>query len=183
LGFYIWGRPLGLPFLFVMNWEKFTKKLIIQSKPSAIYNHWLQSELIEKWFLRKCRYLSAEEEARPGNSTAQSGDSYIWEWYNWDGQEKGIVLKTIPYERIVFSFSESEVELKLSQTNDGTLVELTQSGIPTDDDHKYNVYYGCGTAWSFWLANLKAFIEHGIVLHDKNAPLEDPKDLIEFVNV
>ena len=169
--------------LCTMNWEKFTKKLIIQATPSSIYDHWLKSELIELWFLRKCRYIDNEGRLRAGNSKAQKGDQYIWEWHNWDGQEKGVVLKTVPDQKIVFSFSESTVEIKLSEAETGTLLALTQSGIPTDEDHKYNVFYGCGTAWSFWLTNLKAFIEHGIALHDKNAPMEGTQDLIEFVNV
>jgi uncharacterized protein YndB with AHSA1/START domain len=166
-----------------MNWERFTKKLVIQAPPSTIYQHWAQAILVEKWFLRNCNYITYQGQKRPKNESTLAGDSYIWEWYNWDGQEKGQVINSDPNRLLVFSFSGAEVEVSLDKLTSGTLVSLTQSKIPIDDENKFNVFYGCGTAWSFWLTNLKAFIEHGIVLHDKNAPLKGPLDMIEFVNV
>jgi len=45
-------------------------------------------------------------------------------------------------------------------------------------------HYGCSTGWTFWLANLKAWLEHGILLNDRGTDLlEDPRAGYEFVNI
>ncbi len=41
-----------------------------------------------------------------------------------------------------------------------------QFEIPIDEDSKLEVHCGCSNGWTFWLTNLKAFVEHGILLNE-----------------
>lgn len=133
----------------------------------------------EKMPLPRCRRTTSNRKLQGSKNAI----STFGEWHNGDGQKKRVVLKTVLDQIIAVNISESTVEIKRSETEISALLALTQSGMPTDEDHKYNVFYGCRTARSFWPTNLKAFTEHGIALHDKNAPVELPGDLIEFVHV
>ena len=62
-----------------------------------------------------------------------------------------------------------------------TDVVLTQYEIPTDEAAKKNFFYGCSLGWSFWLVNLKAYLEHGIVLDEKDVP-SDVEERLQIVN-
>jgi hypothetical protein len=37
---------------------------------------------------------------------------------------------------------------------------------------------GCATGWTFWLANLKAWLEHGITLHATGLSQADTTNLV-----
>jgi len=51
------------------------------------------------------------------------------------------------------------------------LVSLSQSEIPQDEKSKLEIFYGCSNGWTFWLANLKAYLEHGILLNETKIDL------------
>ena len=53
------------------------------------------------------------------------------------------------------------------------MVTLKQYDMPTDEKTKLDIYNGCSCGWTFWLANLKAFLEHGILLNEKEFDLTD----------
>ena len=63
------------------------------------------------------------------------------------------------------------------------LLALTQRGIGDDDTSKMNIHVGCNSGWTFWLANLKAYLEHGILLHDTEAGELELVEMFEFVNM
>jgi hypothetical protein len=64
------------------------------------------------------------------------------------------------------------------------LLTLRQFEIPTDEENKLNIHHGCSNGWTFWLANLKAYLEHGILLNETEFDLRDiPLSGFEFVNM
>jgi hypothetical protein len=47
-----------------------------------------------------------------------------------------------------------------------------------------NIHVGCSNGWTFWLANLKAFLEHGILLNETTMDLREiPLANFQFVNI
>ena len=88
-------------------------------------------------------------------------------------------------DQIQFSFAgHCKVSVSLQQEKNSVLVTLKQSNIPTDDKNKMNIHVGCSNGWSFWLANLKAFLEHGILLNETNRDLRKiPLASFQFVNM
>lgn len=167
----------------MMDWSCFTRKIFIQSKVSRVYEAWAQTDIISKWFLRKAVYIKADKIINASDENFQEGDQYEWYWHNWDEPQKGTISKAEEYRLISFDFGGAGlVEVSLEETHDGTMLILTQSGIPSDDESKKNFYFGCSHAWTFWLTNLKAYLEHGITLHETKANIYTIDDAHTAVN-
>lgn len=168
-----------------LTFESFTKKIYIKASMSRLYWCWATSEGICSWFLRDARYISKEGVIRGSEEEIEPGDRYTWEWHNWNGQENGEVFQANSKDVLEFSFAgASRVSLNLEDNGEAVLVTLKQFGIPTDEGSKLNIYYGCSNGWTFWLANLKAYLEHGILLNETKVDLtEIPLAGFEFVNM
>lgn len=165
------------------SWDTFTRRILIDRPFHDIYPLWSTSEGITQWFLRKAVYTSAEDLERKPSEVCQAGDVYCWEWHNWDQAQTGKIIAQNGEDHIKFDFESSIVDVRLETFIDGrTLVSLFQSEIPTDDDTKRNVYCGCSSGWTFWLTNLKAYLEHGIVLNEVGDDLTGHFDGYQLVN-
>lgn len=169
-----------------LTFDKFTKKIYLKADMDTIYRCWATKKGIEEWFLRKAIYKSKTGETRDTESLIQPGDSYTWEWHNWNGQEKGTILKANDKDYIEFSFAGDicKVSVLLEVKGDAVLLTLEQFEMPTDEKTKMDVYNGCSCGWTFWLANLKAYLEHGILLNEKEFDLTGiPQAGHVFVNM
>jgi len=65
------------------------------------------------------------------------------------------------------------VRIEIGDDDGETMVELTQSDIPLDEDSIHNLYVGCSRGWTFYLTNLKSILEGGIDLRNRNINLVD----------
>ena len=168
-----------------LTFDSFTKKIYIKAPMDKLYWCWGTAEGICSWFLRKATYTSGQGVSRSPQEYIQAGDSYTWEWHNWDGQESGKLLKADGQSYIEFSFAEvSKVSVSLETRGDAVLLTLKQFEIPMDEETKMNVYTGCSNGWTFWLANLKAYLEHGILLNETEFDLtNEPMAGHVFVNM
>lgn len=168
-----------------IDWTTFTKKIKINTTIENVYNHWVTPELLCIWFLKEVTLTDENKNIKSSTDQAVAQDTYIWKWHNYDGEERGTILKAQPNEQIVFSFAGETNKVKVSMKiiNKQVHLELTQYDIATDDKTKYDIYYGCSNGWTFWLANLKAYLEHGILLHDTElGDLNDKNSCGEYVN-
>ncbi len=168
-----------------LTFDSFTKKIYIKAPLEKLYWCWATKAGIESWFLRNAAYSTTEGTKRNVDEEIRMGDHYIWEWYNWNGQEKGEILKANGKDYLEFSFADvSKVSVTLENKGDAVLLTLKQFEIPTDEKTKMDVYNGCSCGWTFWLANLKAYLEHGILLNEKEFDLtEIPQAGHVFVNM
>ena len=168
-----------------LAFDQFTKKIFIKTSPEKMYWCWGTPEGITSWFLSKAEYKDASGNIRAAKESIQSGDTYTWEWHNWDGQEKGQVLQANGKDFIEISFAEvSKVSVQIEPHDEAVLLILRQYEIPTDDKNKLNIHFGCSNGWAFWLVNLKAFLEHGILLNETEFDLTGiPLAGFEFVNI
>ncbi|HMB62639.1 MAG TPA: SRPBCC domain-containing protein [Eudoraea sp.] len=149
------------------SFDSFTKKIYIKAPQEKLWWCWATQEGICAWFLKSAIYVTREGITRKPNEMIQPGDQYTWEWHNWDGREKGVVLQSNGRDFFEFSFAEvSKVAITLEDHGNAVLVSLQQHEIPTDEGSKMNIYTGCSNGWTFWLANLKAYLEHGILLNE-----------------
>ncbi|WP_222983659.1 SRPBCC family protein [Flagellimonas meishanensis] len=167
-----------------LSFDSFTKKIFIKASMDKLYWCWGTSEGICSWFLSGAKYTSTSGGERKPDEKIQPGDSYVWKWHNWDGQATGEVIEANGTDHLVITFEGSEVSVTLEDHKSAVLVTLHQYNIATDDESKLNVHYGCSNGWTFWLANLKAYLEHGILLNETEFDLRDiPLSGFEFVNV
>ena len=110
---------------------------------------------------------------RDNKEAIQTGDRYNWKWHNWHGKEEGAILKANGTDFLEFTFANDacKVSVQLEQAEGAVLLTLRQFEMATDEETKMNLYNGCSCGWTFWLANLKAYLEHGILLNEKDFDL------------
>ncbi len=167
-----------------LHWNSFTKKIYIHESIEKLYNLWATTEGITSWFLKSAKYRTPDGTVRKPSEPIQKGDTYTWRWHNWDGKEEGYVLEANGKDYIEISFESSKVSIQLKERNNVTIVILTQYEIPVDEESKLRVHYGCSNGWTFWLANLKAYVEHAILLNETEIDLQKNELAgYEFVNI
>ncbi|WP_422859347.1 SRPBCC family protein [Flagellimonas sp. S174] len=167
-----------------LAFDEFTKKIYVNAPIEKLYECWATSQGICSWFLRNAEYSMTDGSKREPLEKIQKGDKYVWEWHNWDAQATGEVLEANGTDELVITFENNIVSITLETQKRGVLVVLRQYNIPTDDESKLNVHYGCSNGWTFWLTNLKAFVEHGILLNETEIDLTNiPLAGFEFVNM
>lgn len=168
-----------------LNFDSFTKKIYIKAPLTKLYWCWATAEGISSWFLSNAKYTAEDKKNRASKDFIQAKDNYEWEWHNWDGQEKGTILEANGVDFIAFSFAEvSKVSVTLEDKGEAVLVILRQYEIPTDEKNKFNIHHGCSNGWTFWLANLKAYLEHGILLNETEIDLRGvPLAAFQYVNM
>lgn len=156
-----------------LSWQSFTKKIFIKASVEQLFWCWTTEAGITSWFLKQAQFIRSAQQLST-STTIKKGDTYIWKWHNWDGTEDGKILDIQNNKSITFSFAGScQVKVTLEPHEDAVLVSLTQSKIPQDDKSKLEIFYGCSNGWTFWLANLKAYLEHGILLNETEIDLRN----------
>lgn len=168
------------------HWDYFTRSLFINAPRSKVFDAWTIPEQIETWFLEKADFTDQNQLPRPGNERIQDGDRYAWKWWNYPIIEEGKVQKVDPEERyldFLFVGEKCPVRVLFQEFNDKTLIRLSQTGIPNDDKGKSQIHMGCSQGWSFWMVNLKAWLEHGVLLHERaEIPNVEEFELMELIN-
>ncbi len=167
-----------------LTWTQFTKKIHIHTDLEKLYWCWATTEGITAWFLKDAAYKRNGKFLK-NDEYLKAGDTYTWHWHNWDGKEDGKILEANGKDYLKFSFAGScEVEVTMEQSDTAILLSLKQSKIPIDEKSKLQIFYGCSNGWTFWMANLKAYLEHGILLNETDIDLRG-FDLAgyEFVNM
>lgn len=151
------------------DWTRFTRKIAIKAPLVTVYDAWAKPSEIEKWFLSEAKYLREEDTPVNHNEPVQAGDRYAWRWYLYNLTEEGKITEANNKDHVQFTFAGNcLVDVKLSAENGYTVVELTQSNIPTDEDSQRDIRLGCHTGWSFYLVNLKSVYEGGLDLRGKD---------------
>jgi len=136
-----------------------------------LYTAWTSAAELEKWFLRQALYTGVDKKPVRRTVNATKGCAFQWEWYGYDGVEKGVVKEANGKDHVRFTFANSLVDVHLRQVGKEVVVELVQSGIPADPASKKNIRLGCHVGWTFWLANLKSVHEGGVNLRNTNEEL------------
>lgn len=164
-----------------IDWTNFKRKIYINAPMQEVYNAWATAEGLEDWFLEDAAYFNGETE-RGSTDQAQVGDRYTFDWYHWEHIGKGAVLAANGTDHFAFSFEQMRVDIELKEEKGKTLCTLIQKEVPIDEESKMFKFYGCSTGWTFFMANLKAFLEHGINLIDKEEGLYGKHDGMDYVN-
>jgi len=159
-----------------MDWTKFTRKIRLNASPQRIYDSWTITTEMSKWFLKKVEITEGSTDG-----ICRKGDKVDWHWHNAGSIESLTMLEANGKDKIGFTFGgDMKVHLTITQDDSFSILHLEQTDIPTDEKAKMDYYAGCNGGWTFWLVNLKAYLEHHIVLHDQQ--LGKREDLWGFVN-
>ena len=149
-----------------MTFETFDLSVFIEADETKIADAWLKSGIQEQWFLARSNYVDPSGGARADDESSDSGDSYWWEWF--DGTVETGAVNLAGTNIIEFSFGDGvQVTVQWESVHDGTQVVLSQTHDIADIENLQRVYCSCFQGWTFYLANLKAFLEHGVDLREK----------------
>ena len=154
-----------------LNWNTFEKKIYIKTTVEKLYDLWASEDGITQWFLSHAEYSKKDGSRRGTNDLIQEGDQYVWRWHNWDGEEHGQVLEVNGKDFLSFTFAGGKLDVNLQEKDDVVIVALKQYDIPQDEENKLKTYCGCSNGWTFWLTNLKAYLEHNILLNETEVDL------------
>lgn len=156
------------------DWSTFTRRITVNYPMRSIYEAWAVPSQIERWFVRSAEYAGLDGRPKNRDLEVEAGDGYLWRWHGYldDVSESGIVTEANGLNKFAFTFSKgSLVTISIADEGDETVVQLTQSGIPDEDDR--SIYVGDSEGWTFYLANLKSVLEGGIDLRNKNTEVKN----------
>lgn len=154
------------------DWTQFSKRVFINTDIKSVYNSWTKSGELEKWFLSKAVFCSKNGKEIHRSENVNSDSVYKWNWFAQNHFEEGVISKVNGIDFLEFTFAGNcKVQVQLTKEGNQTLVELTQTKIPLDNNSKKNIRLGCAFGWAFYLLNLKSVLEGGIDLRNKDSEL------------
>ncbi len=161
---------------FNFDWTQFEREIFIQADLDIVFKAWAKPSEITKWFIATADVKSTDNRPRPADEIVQAGDHYHWRWHQ-DLQADGTILDVIENEKLQFTFGDKEpgsaekiiVTLHFEDLGDTTSITLRQENLPDTEQGHVQWYMGCNMGWSFFMTNLKAFLEHGVDLRETDA--------------
>lgn len=149
------------------DWTRFTLKIFVGASQSKVFNAWLDDRQITKWFPSKARH------------DPRKGGAFHWEWPVGASYE-GEFLSIKKNQSIKFTFGNKgeEVEVKFHRYGSGTVCEIRQYNMKTGPKDRWEMHRGCLQGWTFFLANLKSFLENKKDLRSKDKKQNYKKDFI-----
>jgi hypothetical protein len=155
------------------NWNKFMLRINLNDSTDRIYEAWTNTEVLEQWMLLKARITKNEDDAE--KTVMQKEDLYEWYWSSDAKQvQKGSILEANGKDLFQFSFSgDSIVTVMISEERGENVLELWQENIPDNRIGRINYHLNCLKSWTFYLTNLKSFLENKVDLRNKNPELEN----------
>lgn len=154
----------------IYDWSRFKRSVFINAAPDKVFDAWIIPSKISTWFLLRADFQNFLGGPRDPDSRIRKGDTYEWQWWNYEGVEKGKILELdIKKRHLEFSFASDQctVTVDVEVRSGDSLLRLEQRDIPLDEKNKRDLHLGCSQGWSFWMVNLKSWLEHGILLHDQ----------------
>ena len=83
-------------------------------------------------------------------------------WLNENADNSAGDKSPVLYEKIL-------VTVELAQADDSTtMLRLVQENIPNTPKTNVSLHMGCNMGWSFFMTNLKALLEYGVDLREKD---------------
>ena len=161
----------------------FTRRITINANVSKVFDAWTLQGGMEDWMLRTAKF-SRKNKPLPQAERIQQGDEFEWTWHGWpDHLHSGVVLNVVKDKLYSFTFDPAgQVDLTFESRGEvQTDLILKQSDVPIQGQDWYEYFYGCSLGWSFWMVNLKAWLEHGISL-DEQEIIYDNETRYEIVN-
>lgn len=138
------------------NWSEFTLSVAIEAPVEKIFQMWTESDKLRKWFPADARM------------DLKKGGDYEWKWTR-GLKETGKILNFKKPSKLSFTFADSICDVSIRKNKRGSVVELHQYNIPVTEEHKSDTHLNCNNGWTFYLINLKTFLEYGIDLREKDS--------------
>lgn len=148
------------------DWTEFLLKVEINASPSRVYRAWTESKEVKRWFT----YDGFVEPRKNGTFRQAFVDGMAFD---------STVLAVKKNSLFRFTFGSVEkVEVKIKKSGRKAECWLRQYDMRTTPDQKWMMHMGCRLGWTFFLTNLKAYLEHGVDLRSHNVKKTWKEDYI-----
>lgn len=140
------------------DWTQFKLKIAINKSVATVFKAWTDDKIVSKWFTEK----TIIEPRRNGR--------IYFEWLACDKMEtKVISISKNKHFTFPFGTNGERVTVRFIKDGRGCICELHQYNMLTTEKSKWEMHKGCAEGWTFFLANLKSYLENGIDLrsHEK----------------
>jgi uncharacterized protein YndB with AHSA1/START domain len=140
------------------DWTQFKLRIEIKASPSRVFKAWTDDKLVSMWFTTKT-IIEPKKNGR-----------VYYEWLGGDKFDTRIIdIKKDRLFLIPFGGKGEKIKVTMAKTKSGTVCEIHQFDMKTSPKDKWAMHKGCETGWTFFLTNLKSYLEHGIDLrsHDR----------------
>ena len=150
------------------DWTRFTLKVRIKATPQKVFAAWTYGPTLASWFPEK-----AEVEPKKGGR-------FFLQFLHENDQLDAEITAITKNRRLVFPFGSKgeEVEVKVRKQGTRTICELTQYNMKTGPTDKVQMHMGCRAGWTFFLTNLKAYLEHGVDLREHDRMYSDRQGFV-----
>ena len=139
------------------DWSQFTLRIVVAAPVSRVFEAWTKDRIVSKWFTEKTKIGPTK------------GGVVHFEWAAGDKWDTTVTaISKNRYFQFPFGTKGEQVKVSFKKAGKGTICEIHQFGMKTGAQDKAVMHLGCTQGWTFFLANLKAYLEHGIDLraHD-----------------
>ncbi len=138
------------------DWSQFTQRVAVAAPVEKVFRMWTDPIQLRSWFLADAKI------------DLKKGGEFEWKWLA-GVKEKGKVLSVKKPTKLSFTFAGSVCDVTFKKDKRGSLVILHQHNIPETEKGKFDVHLSCSCGWTFYLTNLKTYLEYGIDLRETNA--------------
>jgi uncharacterized protein YndB with AHSA1/START domain len=138
------------------DWSQFTQRVAVAAPVEKVFRMWTDPVQLRSWFLADAKI------------DLKKGGEFEWKWLA-GVKEKGKVLSVKKPTKLSFTFAGSVCDVTFKKDKRGSLVILHQHNIPETEKGKFDVHLNCSCGWTFYLTNLKTYLEYGIDLRETGA--------------
>ncbi len=143
--------------------RKMIQRYIYQAKPEKVFRALTDAQELTKWFLKEARV------------ELKKGGKMRFVWSPKDKHENKI-LDLVPNKRLRMTWptmgwggtprTDTYVTFSLTPKGKYTILQIEHTGFGMGEE--WVMYYaGTYSGWTYYLLNLKSWLEHGIDLRDK----------------
>jgi len=143
------AKPRQKPF----DWTQFTLRIVIAVPVSRVFTAWTDDTIITRWFTE----IAKVEPKKNG--------AIHFEWLAGDKLD----ARFLAFEKdrkilFIFGSKGEKVEVSFKKVTGGTLCEIHQFDMSTSPKSKVSMHMGCREGWTFFLTNLKSYLENSVDL-------------------
>ena len=155
----------------MIDWDQFTCRVIIDASQEACFDAWTSEASITQWFVAECPAWGVDGTPNDSDRVFEVGGHIRLTWGEGTTDDAAIFVLNAD-DHFAFGWYEGKgrIDVLFSQFEGRTLVELHQVMSQGELEDRQKCALFCYSGWTFYLANLKAWLEHGIDLREHQSP-------------
>ncbi|NNE10768.1 MAG: SRPBCC domain-containing protein [Ilumatobacter sp.] len=149
------------------DWSEFTVTMFYPADLGRVWAAWATPAGLESFFIERCEATALDGRPVPGDEMVTVESTFRWTWRQGIAID-GRFTAAVDRERLGFTFGDMHVEVRFTETADGTRVDLHQTDIADTADGRVWGHLNCRSCWIFFMTNLTSVLTTGTDLRHEN---------------